>query len=1177
MFYAQGRWWAFYAKNETMICYASSTDGVTWDVVDEVVDINTNDQVPDYGRFRGDDFSVATNGTHVAYVGHKYYTSGDQVDSIWDSKKLRYRLGVLSSSGTITWYNLATVTVVDVGSITAQFYPYVEFDANDYVWVGYRYTNESVTSDVYVYYPRVIKNDAKDGTWSTASGFPIQLSSINDTSWRVMLAPLDNGDMYIIYGRKYQYGMTSGSLYGRLYTTSLGSEENIEYGYLLQNEGSFSVVTLGNNVHLAWAGRTGSGSLYLVHRKRDYTDGWQSPNWVESAFTEYPAISADETTENLYVFYLDASNNRIYYYHWDGSSWSSLQILYEESVELTGVDRFSVASYSGDNKILITYMTGTSAPYEIRAILKSMNNPPNAPTLDNPSADARFDISESVTFSWTFNDPDGDSQGAYQFQLDDNSDFSSPIIDTGKVSSSSTNTTQTLPSTIGLYYWRVKTWDNQGAEGSWSTSRTIIVDRVQITLTVADNRIDVGSTMSWSFTAVYEYDNSNATSYVSVNLNDTITKNSVGIWYFTVHSITESQYGLSVFTSNVISCIWDKVLFTLSVDDNRIDIGATASISVSGVYAYDNSAFSGSYTLNDTLTKNSVGKYYYAVDSMSDSNYGLTVFESNIVYVIFDRVVITLSVSDNRINVGDNATININAVYDYDGSSFVGSITLNDTQTIKNNVGIYWFTVSSMTDNQYGLTVFTSNTIYVIYDRIDADNFEFSDTSMFNVSFRCFSEYDGLLTDKNFQVKLYINNTLQHTYSVSSNSSGYITLTSTTNLHGEGNISFYIIWTDENIKSYEKTKYVFNYAVHASIYDDTIDLLSSYTPTKKIELEVTFLPNCTIYNASNILQKWTLKLKNLYWKAYIYEATKPPKLYTQTPYSPSSWVFTSDVSGALDIWSGYMYPPYKSGSYFIELELWIKGSDCFLDSINSTIFSVEVTTGVSGSSSSSEIPSQETLTLFIKVLDYYNKEIKGASIQIKDIYNKTIYNATTDMWGTATITLSPGNYTIIVSYNNVTEVKHLEINETQHLEFKLKTLAVTPTVREVVIETQTLIFIIIATVSVILAVYFERRKQYYLAVPIAGLTMFSIFYTLAVSLRLVKPFIMFPNFNISLPKISLPSFMHNISILENTTLILVFSFLIVIFGAVTLIYKHHASKHRKRRVKKVYRHRSLTV
>ena len=118
----------------------------------------------------------------------------------------------------------------------------------------------------------------------------------------------------------------------------------------------------------------------------------------------------------------------------------------------------------------------------IKAVVEILSNEaPNAPTLDGPAEGERFNPSANVTFTWTFSDPDsGDSQSAYRLQLDDDSDFSSPIIDTGKVDSASSNTTQTLPSNVGLYYWRVKTWDSSGEEGPYSNGRAIIVDGLKV-------------------------------------------------------------------------------------------------------------------------------------------------------------------------------------------------------------------------------------------------------------------------------------------------------------------------------------------------------------------------------------------------------------------------------------------------------------------------------------------------------------------------------------------------------------------------------------------------------------------------------------------------------------------------------------------------------------------------
>jgi len=72
----------------------------------------------------------------------------------------------------------------------------------------------------------------------------------------------------------------------------------------------------------------------------------------------------------------------------------------------------------------------------------------------------------------------------------------------------------------------------------------------------------------------------------------------------------------------VVYVIFDRVNFTLSAVNERVDVGKEASITVSAVYAYDGSTFEGTYSLNDTLTKSEVGKYGFKVASMTDTLYG---------------------------------------------------------------------------------------------------------------------------------------------------------------------------------------------------------------------------------------------------------------------------------------------------------------------------------------------------------------------------------------------------------------------------------------------------------------------------------------------------------------------------------------------------------------------------
>jgi len=75
----------------------------------------------------------------------------------------------------------------------------------------------------------------------------------------------------------------------------------------------------------------------------------------------------------------------------------------------------------------------------------------------------------AATFSWPFYDPDGDTQSAYQIQADNNSDFSSPEIDSGVVSSASNAYASGSGRLVynTTYYWRVMVWDSHGLASSW--------------------------------------------------------------------------------------------------------------------------------------------------------------------------------------------------------------------------------------------------------------------------------------------------------------------------------------------------------------------------------------------------------------------------------------------------------------------------------------------------------------------------------------------------------------------------------------------------------------------------------------------------------------------------------------------------------------------------------------
>jgi hypothetical protein len=96
-----------------------------------------------------------------------------------------------------------------------------------------------------------------------------------------------------------------------------------------------------------------------------------------------------------------------------------------------------------------------------------LNLPPTAESLSVDVSSSYVICGETsgsrAKFSWTFVDQ-GDSQSAYQIQIDNNSNFSSPEVDTGKVLSSSQTFLLSRPFPLlnwgTTYYWRLRVWDS---------------------------------------------------------------------------------------------------------------------------------------------------------------------------------------------------------------------------------------------------------------------------------------------------------------------------------------------------------------------------------------------------------------------------------------------------------------------------------------------------------------------------------------------------------------------------------------------------------------------------------------------------------------------------------------------------------------------------------------------
>jgi hypothetical protein len=681
-FYANGRFWVFYSDGTNMV-YRTSTDGSTWSAATTV-------RAASHGFY----FSVCFDGAYLHYA-YAY------------NSPIYYRRGTPNSDGTITW-SAAEQTVST--TYNAAIYPMVSVDSNGYVWVGYTdYTGSAL-------YPYVIKSGNNDGTWGTTpSGFPYQLST-TDTVWVVSVIPLTSGKMLAVYAydaNTVRAKRWDGSAWGTEVATTTAVRINRYY----------SAVAQGDNVCLVFQAYLTYNIVYTKYVYSSNSFSTETTLATGADLTTVPVISINSTTNDLYVFAATITTgkpsgwtaNHIYYIKYTASSgtWGSWVDWIDETTEiLHGADTLTCFYQAYNNNIGLVYLTKTASPYNVKfARLLVTNSPPNAPTLTNPAVYWRFNPGASVTFSWTFSDPDtGDSQSAYRLQIG-NSGFTTIYVDTGKVTSSSTSTTVTLPSnmTVGDYYWRVTTWDTYGGvQGAWSSGRNMKVDRIKVnSLTADDTRRDIGTTVTISVQLVYEYDSGYITSGTFTLNGLTLSySGSNGVWRATdskstVQAVTynsvsgtEGTYRLTTVNMNSqsVTVIWDKVQFTLTVADDRINVGDSAQISVTARYAYDNTAFQGFYSFNDTLTKTTVGRWSFKVSSITDSLYGLTVFESTEVSVVWDGLKLSQYILDLQ-----NQIVKVQTVYAYDNQPIANAnVSYAGLYVLTNSTGWAVFDLSAL-------------------------------------------------------------------------------------------------------------------------------------------------------------------------------------------------------------------------------------------------------------------------------------------------------------------------------------------------------------------------------------------------------------------------------------------------------------------------------------------------
>jgi len=143
------------------------------------------------------------------------------------------------------------------------------------------------------------------------------------------------------------------------------------------------------------------------------------------------------------------------------------------------------------------------------------------------------------------------------------------------------------------------------------------------------------------------------------------------------------------------------------------------------------------------VTSSDVARYSWAVSSIDVNGVNNYLVQVEDPSIIWDRVNVTLA-KNNRVEVGKEAHVAYQVIYEYDGESFFGTIILNDTLT-KNVIGKYGYKVASIIDPRYDLKTFTTNEVFLIFDKINEKiDFETLFPGNIRVTVKLWYEYDDV-------------------------------------------------------------------------------------------------------------------------------------------------------------------------------------------------------------------------------------------------------------------------------------------------------------------------------------------------------------------------------------------------------------------------------------------------
>ena len=336
-FYAVARHWVFYSDGTDMVFSTSVTSlQGNWSSASSVRSSTLGNQFYVWYELRGGNDYV-----HYVYNNH---TEGSSI---------HYRRGGLNSNGTITWstseqivytFEIMFENAVESVSVDTNGFPFISFaeiyDANTKV-VG------------------VTKSQFNNGTWSTDTGFPYNLTSASSITKVAQIIPLTGAKMYAIWpGDNIK-------VQGRLWDGS--SWENIENASTSNAKifGAFSVTSnpsVDDTVHLVFTEYSTNDVIYV--KRSSVTGLWQDEvELATSQLTALPVITLG--TDTVFVWWYNAITDIIYLKQYVSQIWHPTIDYYSaDKISEDSLQAYSTV-YSG--KWGLVWLDKSEAPYKVMA------------------------------------------------------------------------------------------------------------------------------------------------------------------------------------------------------------------------------------------------------------------------------------------------------------------------------------------------------------------------------------------------------------------------------------------------------------------------------------------------------------------------------------------------------------------------------------------------------------------------------------------------------------------------------------------------------------------------------------------------------------------------------------------------------------------------------------------